>query len=95
MPLPWLKDASLYTVLLQVIPVFRDIKNLSLYLNKAVITEDAWSVPSLEPPPRRTKPPVNMYSKEIMNGRWDVSDAEGKLLRAFAEKYNIDLKKFK
>ncbi len=36
-PLPWLKDVSLYTVLLQVIPVFRDIKNLSLYLNKAVI----------------------------------------------------------
>ncbi len=61
----------------------------------AVITEDAWSVPSLEPPPQRTTPPVNMYSKEIINGRWDVSDAEGKLLRAFAEKYGIDLKKFK
>ncbi|MEE8494787.1 MAG: guanitoxin biosynthesis MBL fold metallo-hydrolase GntH [Nitrospirales bacterium] len=61
----------------------------------AVTTEDAWSVPSLEPPPRRTKPPVNMYSKEIMNGRWDVSDAEEKMLKTFGEKFNIDLKKFK
>ncbi len=32
---------------------------------------------------------------KIINGRWDVSDAEGELLRAFAEKYDIDLKKFK
>ena len=61
----------------------------------AVITEEAWSVPSLEPPPVRTTPPVNMYSKEIINGRWDVSDVEQRLLNEHAEKYNIDLKTFK
>jgi ribonuclease Z len=61
----------------------------------AVITEEAWSVPALEPPPVRTTPPVNMYSKEIINGRWDVSDVEQRLLNEHAEKYNIDLKTFK
>ena len=60
----------------------------------AVTTEDAWSVPSLEPPPKRTKPPANMYSKEIIDGRWDVLDAEGKMLEDFGEEYNIDVKKF-
>ncbi len=60
----------------------------------AVTTEDAWSVPSLEPPPKRTKPPANMYSKEIIDGRWDVLDAEGKMLEDCGEEYNIDVKKF-
>ncbi len=61
----------------------------------AVITEDAWSVPALEPPPAHTTPPGNMYSKEILSGRWDVSDAEGRMLKEHAEKYGIDLKTFK
>ena len=61
----------------------------------AVITEDAWSVPALEPPPARTKPPVNMYSNEILDGRWDVSDAEGQMVKEHAKKYGIDLKTFK
>ena len=61
----------------------------------AVWTEDAWSVPGLEPPPTRTTKPVNMYSKEILDGKWDVSDAEQRLLKEHAEKYNIDLKTFK
>ena len=61
----------------------------------AVITEDAWSVPSLEPPPVRTTPPVNMITKAIMSGRWDVSDAEQRMLKEYAEKYGIDLTNFK
>jgi hypothetical protein len=61
----------------------------------AVITEEAWAVPALEPPPVRTTPPVNMYSKEIVGGRWDVSDAEEKMLKEFADEYDIDLKTFK
>ncbi len=61
----------------------------------AVITEDAWSVPSLEPPPVRTTPPVNMFTKAIMSGRWDVSDAEQRMLKEYAEKYGIDLTNFK
>ncbi len=36
-----------------------------------------------------------MYSKKILNGRWDVSDAEQRLLKEYAEKFNIDLKTFK
>ncbi len=60
----------------------------------AVITEDAWSVPGLEPPPRRTEPPVNMYTKDILDGRWDASDAEGPMIRDHADKYDIDLDEF-
>ncbi len=40
-------------------------------------------------------PPGNMYSKEILSGRWDVSDAEGRMLKEHADKYGIDLKTFK
>ena len=60
----------------------------------AVWTEDAWSVPGLEPPPTRTTPPTNMYSDWLMKGRWDVSDVEKAMLKDHADKYNIDLKKF-
>ncbi len=60
----------------------------------AVITEDAWSVLSLEPPPVRTTPPVNMYSEEILGGRWDVRDVEGRMVKEHAEKYGIDLETF-
>ncbi len=61
----------------------------------AVITQDAWSVPTLEPPPARETPPTNMYSKDIIDGLWDVQDAEKKMLKEHAEKYGIDLKSFK
>ena len=61
----------------------------------AVITEEAWAVPALEPPPRRTTPPVSMFSKEILGGRWDVSDVEQRMLKEHADKYGIDLKTFK
>ncbi len=60
----------------------------------AVITEDAWSVPSLEPPPEREKPAVNMYTKQILDGRWDTSDAEKNLVEGFAKENNIDLETF-
>ena len=50
----------------------------------AVITDEAWSVPSLEPPPRRTTPPDNLHTKEILAGRWDVSDAEEQLIKDHA-----------
>ena len=60
----------------------------------AVWTEDAWSVPGLEPPPARTTPPTNMYSDWLLEGRWDVSDVEKAMLEDHANKYNIDLEKF-
>ncbi len=61
----------------------------------AVITEEAWAVPTLEPPPARTTPPVSMFSEEILGGRWDVSDVEQDMLKEHADKYGIDLKTFK
>lgn len=72
-----------------------NIRRKEIVERMAVITEDAWSVPSLEPPPTRTAPPVNMYSKEIIGGRLDVSDAEKRMLNEYAKKYGIDLKSFK
>ena len=60
----------------------------------AEATEQAWSVPGLEPPPARETPPENLYSKEILDGAWDVDDVERKMLRDHADTYGIDLEKF-
>ena len=61
----------------------------------AEATEEAWSVPGLEPPPSRETPPENMYSKDILDGAWNVDDVERTMLKDHAEKYNLDLKGFK
>jgi len=61
----------------------------------AEATEEAWSVPGLEPPPSRETPPENMYSKDILDGRWNVDDVERSMLQDHAEKYDLDLKGFK
>jgi ribonuclease Z len=55
----------------------------------AVSTDDAWAVPgeAVQPPPEKGRP--NPYSKWILDGRWDVSDAQKKMLDDFADKYNL------
>ncbi len=59
----------------------------------AVITEDAWAVSGIKPPPRRDKPPTSEFTPWILEGKWDVSDAQGKLIKDYANEYGIDLKK--
>lgn len=57
----------------------------------AVSPDDAWSVPSMEPqPPGGSGEKV--FTKWILDGRWDVSDAQDNMVKKFAKKYNIDLK---
>ena len=58
----------------------------------AVITEDAWAVSGIKPPPRRDKPPTSEFTPWILEGKWDVSDAQGKLIKDYANEYGIDLK---
>ena len=56
-----------------------------------VLTEEAWSVPSgkRQPGPDKGKPPV--YSKYILDGRWDkgVQPVQKKMLDEFMEKYKL------
>jgi ribonuclease Z len=59
----------------------------------AVITEEAWAVRGIKPPPRREKPPTSEFTKWILDGRWDVSDAQGKLIKDYANEYGVDVKK--
>ena len=59
----------------------------------AVTTDEAWSVPGGRGMPPRGKPPANMYSKALMEGRWDVSDAEGKMVGEHIKTFNIDTSK--
>ncbi len=57
----------------------------------AVMTDDAWPVPSGArlPPPSKGRPPV--FSKYILQGRWDegVQPVQKKMLDAFMEKYHL------
>jgi ribonuclease Z len=57
----------------------------------AVSTEEAWAVPgpTRQPPPEKGQPPV--FSKFILEGRWDegAQPAQKRMLDEFAEKYGL------
>ncbi|MFB3076600.1 MAG: guanitoxin biosynthesis MBL fold metallo-hydrolase GntH [Lysobacterales bacterium] len=57
----------------------------------AVSTEEAWAVPgpTRQPPPVKGQPPV--FSKFILQGRWDegAQPAQKKMLDEFSEKYGL------
>ena len=57
----------------------------------AVSSDEAWAVPGTarQPPAQKGQPPV--YSKFILDGRWDegVQPVQKQMLDEFAEKYNL------
>jgi len=57
----------------------------------AVSTEEAWAVPgpARQPPPEQGQPEV--FSKFILDGRWDegAQPAQKRMLDEFAEKYGL------
>jgi ribonuclease Z len=57
----------------------------------AVVTEEAWSVPSdAKPMPNEKGEDSSIhYTDFILSGKWDVSDAEGKMIGEYMKKYNI------
>jgi ribonuclease Z len=63
----------------------------------ATVTEEAWSVPGPVPPPPNEKgdDPNKWMTKEMLDGKWDVSDAEGPMLKEYMKKYNLDPAMFK
>ena len=62
----------------------------------AVSPDDAWAVPGSKPPPVGKPGQVpNQLSKETTAGSWDVSDAEGPMIKEFMKKFNIDPKLIK
>ena len=63
----------------------------------ATVTEEAWSVPGGNPPPSNEKGdnPNEWFTKEILSGGWDVSDAEGRMVKEYMKKYNLDPAMFK
>ncbi|MHC4215555.1 MAG: hypothetical protein ACYSWP_19565 [Planctomycetota bacterium] len=58
----------------------------------AVVTEEAWSVPSdAKPMPNEKGEDSSIhYTDFILNGKWDVSDAEGQMIKAYMKKYKLD-----
>ncbi len=59
----------------------------------AVITDEAWAVRGLRKPPRREKPPTSEFTSYILDGRWDVSDVQGKIIKDYADEFGVDLSK--
>ncbi len=59
----------------------------------AVVTEVAWAVRGIKPPPKREKPPTSEITSAILEGMWDMSDAQGKLIKGYADEYGIDISK--
>jgi ribonuclease Z len=57
----------------------------------AAITEEAWSVPGPAKPPANeaTDSPLAEFSKEILSGKWDVTDAQSEMIDGFKKKYGI------
>jgi ribonuclease Z len=62
----------------------------------AVSPDDAWAVAGAKPPPVGKPGQVaDQLSEEIKKGAWDVSDAEGKMVKEYMQKYNLDPNKMK
>jgi hypothetical protein len=62
----------------------------------AVSPDDAWAVAGAKPPPVGKPGQVpNQLSKEMLEGNWDVSDAEGQMVQEYMKKYNLDPAKMK
>lgn len=59
----------------------------------AVLTEDAWAVMGVKQPPKREGPPVSELTDFILEGNWDVSDVQDKVIDEYAEKYGVDKSK--
>jgi hypothetical protein len=56
-----------------------------------VLTEDAWAVRGVKPPPKREKPPTSEFTPEIVAGKWEVRDVQGKMVQDYANEHGIDL----
>jgi ribonuclease Z len=62
----------------------------------AVSPDDAWSVAGAKPPPVGKPGQVpDQISQDIHDGLWDVSDAEGPMIKRYMKQFNIDPKKMK
>jgi ribonuclease Z len=59
----------------------------------AVITEDAWAVRGVKPPPKREKPPTSEFTQAILAGKWNVQDVQGQLIKDYASEHGVDLTK--
>jgi ribonuclease Z len=59
----------------------------------AVITEEAWAVRGVKPPPKREKPPTSEFTPQIVSGMWDVQDVQGKMIKDYATEHGIDISK--
>jgi ribonuclease Z len=58
----------------------------------AVVTEEAWSVPSdAKPMPNEKGEDSSIhYTDFIRSGKWDVRDAEGRMIGEYMKRYNIE-----
>ena len=56
----------------------------------AVVTEEAWAVDGPIPAPNNEPDddPNAHYTEDILSGLWDVSDAEGRMIREFRETFS-------
>jgi hypothetical protein len=63
----------------------------------AVVTEEAWSVPSdAKPMPNEKGEDSSIhYTDFTLSGKWDVSDAEGPMIKQYMQKYHLDPAMFK
>jgi ribonuclease Z len=53
----------------------------SIVERMTVLTEDAWAVRGVKPPPKREKPPTSEFTPDIVAGKWEVRDVQGKMVQ--------------
>jgi hypothetical protein len=57
----------------------------------AVITEEAWAVEGIRPPPKREGGPATEMTEKILRGRWDTMDVERSMMQDYADEHGIDM----
>jgi len=67
-----------------------NISKQDIQVRSVVSTDDAWSQigPAVPPPPDHTVP--SQLTKEMMAGRWDISDVSAEMVKEFKAKYKME-----
>ncbi|MBW1775394.1 MAG: MBL fold metallo-hydrolase, partial [Deltaproteobacteria bacterium] len=61
----------------------------NIKVRKAVSTDDAWSQEGPNKPQKPDHTVPGQLTKEMLDGRWDISDVSEKMVKEFKKKYNM------
>jgi hypothetical protein len=67
-----------------------NITKNNIKMRKTVSTDEAWSQVGPNKPQKPDHTVPGQLSKEMLDGRWDISDVSAEMVKEFKEKYKME-----